>query len=40
MKDVIPVGEPSEDRLEDNFRKFLDQSTDKKPENVTRPKND
>jgi hypothetical protein len=40
MKDVLPVGEPSEDRLEDNFRRFLDQSTDKKPENVTRPKND
>ena len=40
MKDTVAVGEPSEDRLEDNFRKFLDQSTDKKPENVTRPKND
>ena len=37
MGDTIPVGEPSEDRLEDNFRKFLDQSTDKKPSNVTRP---
>lgn len=36
MKDVIEVGEPSEDRLEDNFRKFLELSTDKKPENVTR----
>ena len=32
-----PVGKPSEDQLEDNFRKFLDQSSDKKPENVTRP---
>ena len=37
MKDVLPVGEPSEDRLEDKFRKFLEQSSDKKPENVTRP---
>ena len=37
MKDVLPVGEPSEDRLEDNFKKFLEQSSDKKPENVTRP---
>jgi|TARA_B100000282_G_scaffold261697_1_gene210780 hypothetical protein len=37
LKDVTPAGEPSTDRLEDNFRKFLDQSTDKKPENVTRP---
>ena len=37
MGDTIPVGEPSEDRLEDNFRKFLDQSTDKNPSNVTRP---
>ncbi len=37
MKEVSPVGEPSEDRLEDKFRKFLEQSSDKKPENVTRP---
>ena len=37
MKDVVPVAEPSEDRLEDSFRKFLEQSTDKKPDNVTRP---
>ena len=37
MKDIIPVGEPSEDRLEDKFKKFLEQSTDKNPENVTRP---
>ena len=36
MKDVIPVAEPSEDRLEANFKKFLELSTDKKPENVTR----
>ena len=36
MKDVIEVAEPSEDRLEDNFRKFLELSTDKQPENVTR----
>ena len=40
MGDTLPVGEPSEDSLEDNFRKFLDQSTDKNPSNVTRPKND
>ena len=39
LKDVIPVGEPSEDRLEANFKKFLELSTDKKPQNVTR-KND
>ena len=37
MTDVIPVGEPSEDRLEDKFKKFLEQSTDKKPQNDTRP---
>ena len=37
MKDVLPVGEPSEDRLEDKFKKFLEQSTDKKPQNDTRP---
>ena len=37
MTDVLPTGEPSEDRLEDKFKKFLDQSTDKKPQNVTRP---
>ena len=40
MKDVLPVGEPSVDRLEDNFKKFLEQSSDKRPENVTRQKND
>tara|TARA_Y100000114_G_scaffold150311_1_gene165687 strand:+ start:27 stop:569 length:543 start_codon:yes stop_codon:yes gene_type:complete len=37
MKDVTPVAEPSEDRLEDNFKKFLEQSSDKRPENDTRP---
>jgi len=37
LKDVVPVGEPSTDRLEDSFKKFLEQSTDKNPENVTRP---
>jgi len=37
MKDVAPIGEPSQDRLEDNFRKFLDQSSDKRPQNDTRP---
>ena len=38
LKDVTSVGEPSKDRLEDSFRKFLELSTDKKPQNVTRPK--
>ena len=37
LKDVVPVGEPSQDRLEDNFRKFLEQSSDKRPQNDTRP---
>lgn len=36
MADVIEVGEPSSGTLEDGFRKFLDLSTDKDPENVTR----
>lgn len=36
MKDVLEIAEPSKDRLEDSFRKFLELSTDKKPENVTR----
>ena len=36
MKDVLPVGEPSTDRLEDNFRKFLELSSDKDPQNVNR----
>jgi len=36
LKGVIPVGEPSKDRLEDSWRKFLELETDKKPENVTR----
>ena len=40
MKDILPVGEPSEDRLEDKFRKFLEQSSDKRPQNDTKPKND
>ena len=40
MKDVLPVGEPSEDRLEDKFREFLEQSSDKRPQNDTKPKND
>ena len=39
LNDINAVGEPSKDRLEDSFRKFLEQSTDKKPKNVTR-KND
>ena len=37
MGDTLPVGEPSEDRLEDNFKKFLEQSSDKKSPNDTRP---
>mgnify|MGYP003122659663 FL=1 len=41
MKDTTPVGETSGDRLEDNFKKFLEQSAGgKPPSNVTRPKND
>jgi len=36
MTDVIEIGEPSKDRLEANFKKFLELNTDKKPENVTR----
>tara|TARA_R110000824_G_scaffold234072_17_gene422595 strand:- start:2164 stop:2721 length:558 start_codon:yes stop_codon:yes gene_type:complete len=36
MTDVIPVGEPSEDRLSKDWKQFLDLNTDKKPKNVTR----
>ena len=36
MKDVVAVAEPSEDRLEKNFKDFLDQKSDKKPSNVTK----
>ena len=36
MKDVEPVGEPSQERLEKNFKDFLNQKTDKKPSNVTK----
>jgi len=36
LKDVVVVREPSTDRLDKNFRKFLDLHTDKKPKNVTR----
>jgi len=39
LKDVIATREPSTDKLQDGFRKFLDLSSDKKPKNVTR-KND
>ena len=39
LKDVIPVGDPSEDRLDKDFKKFLDLKSDKKPKNVTK-KND
>ena len=38
MGDTLPVGEPSEDRLEDNFKKFLEKSAGgKQPSNVTKP---
>jgi hypothetical protein len=40
MKDVIAVNEPSENRLEDNFRKFLELGTDKRPSNDKRKKSD
>jgi hypothetical protein len=40
LKDVIEVGIPSEDRLEKNFRKFLELSTDKRPENDKRKTSD
>ena len=36
LKGVLPVTSNSEDRLEDNFKKFLNLSTEKKPQNVTR----
>ncbi len=36
LKDVIEVEKPSEDSLEKSFRDFLELSTDKTPENVTR----
>ena len=36
LKDIITVREPSIDRVDKNFRKFLDLHTDKKPKNVTR----
>ena len=36
LKDIIAVREPSTDRLEKNFQKFLDLHTSKKPKNVTR----
>ena len=39
LKDVIPVGEPSSDRLETNFKSFLDQGGfGKRPKNDTRKK--
>jgi|TARA_Y100000114_G_C11748612_1_gene323003 hypothetical protein len=37
MKDTTPIGERSEDRIEDNFKNFLAQSSDKKSPNDTRP---
>ena len=36
LKDVVEIGEPSKDTLESSFKKFLELSTDKNPENVTR----
>lgn len=39
MTDVLPVGEPSKDRLDKGWKEFLDLSSTKKPRNVTR-KND
>ena len=39
LKDVMAVGDPSEDRLDKDFKKFLDLKSDKKPKNVTK-KND
>jgi hypothetical protein len=40
MKDVLPVGDPSKDRLEANFKKFLELGTDKRPKNDKRKKSD
>ena len=41
LKELDPIGQPSEPRLEDNFKKFLEQSSDgKKSPNDTRTKND
>ena len=39
MTDILPVGEPSKDRLDKNWKEFLDLNSTKKPRNVTR-KND
>jgi hypothetical protein len=36
MKDVTPILEPSEDRLEKDFKAFLNLKSNKKPKNVTR----
>ena len=39
MEDVVVVGEGSEDRLDANWRSFLDQGgLGKRPKNDTRPK--
>ena len=40
LKDVVEVGEPSTDRLEANFKKFLELDTDKRPNNDKRKKSD
>ena len=40
MYEVVEVGEPSEDRLEANFKKFLELDTDKRPQNDKRKKSE
>ena len=40
LKDVIEVGEPSTDRLDANFKKFLELESDKRPNNDKRKKSD
>ena len=40
MSEVVEVGEPSEDRLEANFKKFLELDTDKRPQNDKRKKSE
>ena len=38
MDDVEDVGQESKDKLEKSFKSFLEQSSDKKPQNDKRPK--
>ena len=40
MSEVVEVGEPSEDSLEANFKKFLELDTDKRPQNDKRKKSE